>query len=59
LVADQRKRQWLEQQKRRKAIEMLIASKTKEAVAVEARKEQELFDELAIQKYIRRERVLR
>ncbi|MFT7260229.1 MAG: flagellar FliJ protein [Glaciecola sp.] len=59
LVADQRKRQWLEQQKRRKAIEMLIAKKTKEAFAVEARIEQELFDELAIQKYIRRERVLR
>ncbi|MFQ3207649.1 MAG: flagellar FliJ protein [Glaciecola sp.] len=59
LVADQRKRQWLEQQKRRKAIEMLIASKTKEAIAVEARREQQLFDELAIQKYIRREPVLR
>jgi flagellar FliJ protein len=59
LVADQRKRQWLEQQKRRKAIEMLIAKKTKEAFAVEARIEQALFDELAIQKYIRRERVLR
>nr|WP_297347844.1 flagellar export protein FliJ [uncultured Glaciecola sp.] len=59
LVADQRKRQWLEQQKRRKAIEMLIASKTKEAVAVEARQEQQLFDELAIQKYIRRAPVLR
>jgi flagellar FliJ protein len=55
LVADQRKRQWLEQQKRR----MLIASKTKQTIAVEARKEQQLFDEIAIQKYVRRPPVLR
>jgi flagellar FliJ protein len=59
LVADQRKRQWLEQQKRRKAIEMLIAGKTKQAIAVEARQEQQLFDEIAIQKYVRRPSVLR
>jgi flagellar FliJ protein len=59
LVADQRKRQWLEQQKRRKAIEMLIARKTKEAVAAEARQEQQLFDELAIQNYVRSGPILR
>jgi flagellar FliJ protein len=38
---------------------MLIASKTKQAIAVEARKEQQLFDEIAIQKYVRRPPVLR
>ena len=59
LVADQRKRQWLDQQKRRKAIEMLIASKTKDAIAVESRAEQQMFDEIAIQKFVRRGPVLR
>lgn len=59
LVEDQRKRQWLEQQKRRKAIEMLIAKKVKEATALESRQEQQLFDEIASQKYARREPLLR
>ncbi len=59
LVEDQRKRQWLDQQKRRKAIEMLITGKTKEAVAVESRLEQQMFDEIAIQKFVRRGPVLR
>lgn len=59
LVADQRKRQWLEQQKRRKAIEMLINNKVKEAVLLESRQEQQLFDEIAMQKYVRRDPLLR
>lgn len=59
LVSDQRKRQWLEQQKRRKAIEMLITNKSKAALQVEARQEQALFDEIAIQKFVRREPILR
>lgn len=59
LVADQRKRQWLDQQKRRKAIEMLINNKVKEAVLLESRQEQQLFDEIAMQKYVRRDPLLR
>ncbi|MFQ3250111.1 MAG: flagellar FliJ protein [Glaciecola sp.] len=59
LVADQRKRQWLEQQKRRKAIEMLISKKVKEASNVASRQEQQLFDEIAIQKFVRSEPNLR
>ncbi|WP_412972750.1 flagellar export protein FliJ [Glaciecola sp. MF2-115] len=59
LVADQRKRQWLEQQKRRKAIEMLISKKVKEASSVASRQEQQLFDEIAIQKFVRSEPNLR
>ncbi|MFT5277971.1 MAG: flagellar FliJ protein [Glaciecola sp.] len=59
LVADQRQRQWLEQQKHRKAIDMLIHKKVKEAAAVESRQEQQLFDEIAIQKYVRSEPRLR
>jgi flagellar FliJ protein len=59
LVADQRKRQWLDQQKRRKAIEMLIAKKIKESEQIASRQEQQLFDEIAIQKYVHREPTLR
>jgi flagellar FliJ protein len=59
LVADQRKGQWLEQQKRRKAINMLIQNKMKEAAHVESQQEQQLFDEIAIQKYVRSELRLR
>ena len=54
LVADQRKRQWLEQQKRRKAIELLIANKTAQHALIEARQEQDMYDEIALQKYSRR-----
>jgi flagellar FliJ protein len=59
LVADQRQRQWLDQQKRRKAIDMLIHKKIKEEKLVESRQEQQLFDEIAIQKYVRSEPRLR
>jgi flagellar FliJ protein len=53
LVADQRKRQWLAQQKRRKAIELLITNKHQQAQVLENRREQEMFDELAMQKFVR------
>jgi flagellar FliJ protein len=54
LVADQRKRQWLAQQKRRKAIELLITNKHQQAQVLENRREQEMFDELAMQKFVRK-----
>ena len=41
LVAEQRKRAWLEQQKRRKAVDMLIDKKAQEAQRIEARREQQ------------------
>ncbi|MEQ5807041.1 flagellar export protein FliJ [Alteromonas sp. NFXS44] len=53
LVAEQRKRAWLEQQKRRKAVDMLIDKKAKEAQRIEARREQQMLDEYASQKFYR------
>ncbi|MBF7072374.1 flagellar export protein FliJ [Glaciecola sp. MH2013] len=54
LVADQRKRLWLDQQKRRKAIEILISSKRAKASVIANRREQDMYDEIALQKYARR-----
>ncbi|MBU2977967.1 flagellar export protein FliJ [Alteromonas sp. C1M14] len=53
LAADQRKRAWLEQQKRRKAVEMLIEKKAEEAQKRAQREEQHMMDEFAAQKYFR------
>lgn len=53
LVADQRKRAWLEQQKRRKAVDMLLDKKAQEALKRESRVEQLMSDELASQKFYR------
>lgn len=54
LVADQRKRQWLAQQQKRKAVEMLLEKKKQQRIALENRREQQILDEFALQKYIRR-----
>ena len=53
LVAEQRKRAWLEQQKRRKAVDMLIDKKAQEAQRIEARREQQMLDEYTSQKFYR------
>lgn len=53
LVADQRKQQWMNQQKRRKAVDMLIEKQKLAAQAKEARQEQRLMDEYASQRYFR------
>ncbi len=53
LVADQRKRAWLEQQKRRKAVDMLLDKKALEAQKRESRLEQVMSDEFASQKFFR------
>ncbi|WP_339769027.1 flagellar export protein FliJ [uncultured Paraglaciecola sp.] len=53
VVADQRKTQWLAQQRKRKAVEMLLA---KQALKIQQRQdkaEQQMLDELALQKFIR------
>lgn len=53
LVVDQRRRQWLEQQKRRKAVDLLLDKKRTEAVAIANRQEQQMLDEFAAQKFLR------
>lgn len=54
LAAEERKRQWLAQQKKRKAIQHLITTKKVDARHREDRLEQALFDEIALQKFIRK-----
>lgn len=54
LVVDQRKRQWLAQQQKRKAILHLIALKEREFKLKEAKQEQKMFDELAVQRASRK-----
>ncbi len=54
LAADQRKRQWLEQQQRCKAVEMLLEKRRLEATKKESKAEQDMLDELAAQSYFRR-----
>lgn len=54
LVADQRKLLWLQQQRKRKAVEMLLQKKAQQALHREERQEQNLLDELALQKFVRR-----
>lgn len=54
LAADQRKRQWLEQQQRCKAVEMLLEKRRLEASKKESKAEQDMLDEFASQSYFRR-----
>lgn len=54
LVADQRKRQWLAQQQKHKAIVHLIGVKKRHAQAAENKLEQKLFDEIATQRASRK-----
>ena len=54
LAADQRKRQWLEQQQRCKAVEMLLEKRRMEAARKEEKAVQDLLDEFASQSYYRR-----
>jgi flagellar protein FliJ len=53
LVADDRKKQWVEQQKRRKAIEMVIENQRVAADKKEMRRQQNTMDEYAAQKFYR------
>lgn len=53
LAAEQRKRQWLTQQKKRKAVEMLLDKKHQEALVIEAKQEQAMMDEIATQRFVR------
>lgn len=53
-VVEQRRQLWLKQQQKRKAVEMLIDKKQAEKDARLARYEQQLMDEVALQKFIRK-----
>ena len=53
LAADQRKQAWLEQQKRRKAVELLLEKKAQEAIEKANRAEQAMMDEFAMQRHFR------
>lgn len=56
LVVDQRKKQWLAQQQKQKAILHLISNKQKAAAIREAKLEQKMFDEFALQSTMRKAR---
>ncbi len=53
LVADDRKKQWIEQQKRRKAVEMVLENQRIAAEKKEMRRQQNTMDEYAAQKFYR------
>ena len=53
LVAEQRKSQWLIQQRKRKAVEMLLDKKKKLRLRHEERLEQQMLDEISLQKFVR------
>ncbi|MDP5031721.1 MAG: flagellar export protein FliJ [Paraglaciecola sp.] len=55
LVAEQRRQQWLNQQKKRKAVEMLLAKQRKAIDFKMAKQEQHMLDELALQRFVRKE----
>ena len=54
LAAEQRKESWLKQQQKRKAVDMLLDKKRQMALAKEAKLEQSLMDEVALQRFIRK-----
>jgi flagellar FliJ protein len=53
LVAEQRKIQWLQQQRKRKAVEMLLAKQQKTLYLRQEKQEQHMLDELSLQRFIR------
>ena len=53
-VADQRRMQWLAQQRKRKAVEMLLDKQHKAKLKREDRQEQIMLDELSLQKFMRK-----
>lgn len=55
LAAEERKRQWIAQQRKRKAIEHLIDKKRVAQRSVETKREQQMFDEFALQKHTRKD----
>lgn len=54
IVADQRRVQWLQQQKKRKAVELLIEKQQLQLTKRQEKQEQQMLDELATQRFIRK-----
>ena len=54
MAADQRRTQWLAQQRRRQAVEKLIEKKDQSLQIIDNRIEQQMMDELATQRLLRR-----
>lgn len=54
LVAEQRKSLWLRQQRKRKAVELLLEKQHLAQIKKEQKQEQIMLDELSIQKFIRK-----
>lgn len=54
LAVDQRKQQWLAQQRKRQAVEKLIDKKHQTLQVIDNRAEQQSLDELALQRLLRR-----
>lgn len=53
-VSDQRRAQWMQQQRKRKAVEMLLEKQHKAKLIREEKVEQMMLDELSLQKFIRK-----
>ena len=53
VVAEQRKSQWLAQQRKRKAVDMLLKKQALKTQHRQDKAEQQMLDELALQKFIR------
>ena len=53
-VAEQRRMQWMTQQRKRKAVEMLLDKQHKAKLKRDDKLEQMMLDELSLQKYMRR-----
>ena len=53
VVAEQRKTQWLAQQRKRKAVEMLLDKQALKIQQKQDRAQQQMLDELALQKFLR------
>ena len=53
-VADQRRMLWMAQQRKRKAVEMLLDKQHKAKLKREDKQEQIMLDELSLQKFIRK-----
>ncbi|MBO1255226.1 flagellar export protein FliJ [Alteromonas sp. 5E99-2] len=54
LLVDQRRREWIAKQQRKKAIELLLEKKKVEAMQRQTRMEQQLMDEFSGQQFLRR-----
>jgi flagellar FliJ protein len=54
-LAEQRKRLWLAQQQKVRAVELLRKNAMKKVAVIASRKEQQMFDEMSTQQFVRRQ----